>query len=146
MIDWCKKNLPFAEFDVNALNPPLVYGHGSFGLIYAFSVFTHLSETLQMAWFAELSRVLKPGGYLVLTTMGAPYADAFLPPRQREQFRSGQLVVLNEGSSGVNNCSAFHPATYVQQSLFKGFEVLEFVPGEGPGQTPGQDTYLLRKF
>jgi SAM-dependent methyltransferase len=96
MIDWCKKNLPFAEFDVNALNPPLVYGHGSFGLIYAFSVFTHLSETLQMAWLAELPRVLKPGGCLLLTTMGAPYADAFLPPRQREQFRSGGSISCSE--------------------------------------------------
>jgi SAM-dependent methyltransferase len=146
MIDWCKKNLPFAAFEVNALSPPLVYGDGSFGLIYTFSVFTHLSEALQVSWLAELSRVLKPGGYLLLTTMGAPYADAFLPPPQREQFRSGRLVVLNEGSSGANNCGAFHPAPYVQQSLVKGFEVLEFAPGEGPGQTPALDTYLLRKF
>jgi len=146
MIDWCKKNLPFAEFEVNAPSPPLVYGDGSFGLVYAFSVFTHLPETLQVTWLAELSRVLKPGGYLLLTTHGAPYADAFLPPPEREQFRSGQLVVLNEGSSGTNYCSAFHPATYVKQSLVKGFETLEFVPGEGPGQTSNQDTYLLRKF
>jgi SAM-dependent methyltransferase len=146
MIEWCKKNLLFAEFDVNALNPPLVYGDGSFDVIYTFSVFTHLSETLQMAWLAELSRVLKPGGYLLLTTMGAPYADAFLPPRHREQFRLGQLIVLNEGSSGANNCSAFHPPRYVQQSLVKGFEIVEFAPGEGPGQTLALDSYLLRKL
>jgi SAM-dependent methyltransferase len=146
MIDWCNKNLPFAEFEVNAPSPPLVYRDGSFGLIYAFSVFTHLPEALQVSWLAELSRVLKTSGYLLLTTHGAPYADAFLAPRYREQFRSGQLVVLNEGSSGTNYCSAFHPATYVQQRLAKGFEILEFVPGEGPGHTPSQDTYLLRKF
>jgi len=60
--------IPFAEFDINALSPPLVYGEGSFGLIYTFSVFTHLSEALQVSWLAELSRVLKPGGYLLLTT------------------------------------------------------------------------------
>ena len=58
---------------------------------YTFSVFTHLSEALQVSWLAELSRVLKPGGYLLLTTVGAPFADAFLPPRQREQFRSGKI-------------------------------------------------------
>jgi SAM-dependent methyltransferase len=109
LIDWCKKNLHFAEFEVNTLRPPLVYGDGSFGLIYTFSVFTHLSEALQMAWLAELSRVLRADGYFLLTTMGAPFADAFLPPHQAQQFRSGQLVVLNQDSSGANNCSAFHP-------------------------------------
>jgi len=148
LIDWCKKNLPFAEFEVNGLSPPLVTCDGSFGLIYAFSVFTHLCEALQVSWLAELSRVLKPGGYLLLTTMGAAYADAYLPPREREQFRSGQLVVLNEDSSGKNVCSAFHPATYVQQSLVKGFELLEFVPGEvvDAGQRIiAQDVYLLKK-
>ncbi len=145
MIAWCKKNLPFAEFEVNGLSPPLVYGDGSFGLIYTFSVFTHLSEALQVSWVAELSRVLKTGGYLLLTTHGGPYADAFLPAHQREQFRSGQLVVLNEGSSGANYCTTFHPAAYVQRSLVKGFEILEFVPGKGPSHQPDQDSYLLRK-
>ena len=59
--------------------------------------------------------------------MSPPFADAFLSPRQREQLRSGQLVVLNGGSSGAN-CSGSHPDTHVQQSLAKGFEVLEFAP------------------
>src|SRR5215471_14507037 len=129
LVDWCKKNLPFAEFEVNALGPPMVYRDGSFGLIYAFSVFTHLAEALQVSWLAKLSKVLKPGGYLLLTTQGAAYAETFLSPRQREQFRSGELVVLNGGSSCTNYFCTFHPATYVQHSLVKGFEILEFVPG-----------------
>jgi SAM-dependent methyltransferase len=148
LIDWCKKNLPFAEFKVNGPSPPLVYADGSFGLIYTFSVFTHLSEELQVSWLAELSRVLKPGGYLLLTTHGAADAELYLPAREREKFQSGQLVVVNDGSSCTNVCAAFHPATYVQQNLIKGFDLLEFVPGElvDSGQrTAAQDVYLLKK-
>jgi SAM-dependent methyltransferase len=148
MVDWCRRNLPFAEFEINGLSPPLVYGDGSFGLIYAFSVFTHLSEGLQVSWLAELSRVLKPGGYLVLTTHGTAYADAGLPPREKERFRSGELIVVNEGASGENACAAYHPVAYVQKSLAKGFELLEYVPGEVVNASQrliAQDAYLLKK-
>ncbi len=42
---------------------------GSFDLIWAVSVFTHLAETWS-AWLLELHRVLKPGGILLATFMG----------------------------------------------------------------------------
>ncbi len=47
---------------------PLRYPDGYFEIIYAFSVFSHLSEASAKFWLAELMRVLKPGGTLVLTT------------------------------------------------------------------------------
>ena len=76
--------------------------------------------------------------------MSPPFADAFLSPRQREQLRSGQLVVLNGGSSGAN-CSGSHPDTHVQQSLAKGFEVLEFAPVKDWGRRQFW-TLTSRKF
>ena len=72
LANWCRSNLPFAEFGVNGLAPPLKYEDGSFDFIYAFSVFTHLSEKLQTEWLAELNRVMSPGGYLLFTTLGEP--------------------------------------------------------------------------
>jgi Methyltransferase domain. len=77
LIDWCRQCLPFAEFETNELSPPLAYRDAQFDFIYAFSVFTHLTESLQQGWLAELSRVLKPGGHLFLTTQGAAFAQEY---------------------------------------------------------------------
>jgi trans-aconitate methyltransferase len=51
-----------------APNDRLAYNDDHFEVIYAFSVFSHLSEASATFWLAELMRVLKPGGTLVLTT------------------------------------------------------------------------------
>jgi len=66
-IEWCRKSIPGATFAVNGLEPPLPFPENSFDLIYAVSVFTHLSEEHQRAWLPELRRVLRPGGRLLLS-------------------------------------------------------------------------------
>ena len=66
-IFWSKINIPYAVFDVNLSIPPLRYENGLFDLIYAISVFSHLDEEREVAWLAELVRVLKPSGYLYIT-------------------------------------------------------------------------------
>lgn len=48
--------------------PPLEFETGSFDLIVAFSVFSHLSEPAHLAWVRELSRLLRPGGVAAVTT------------------------------------------------------------------------------
>ncbi len=71
-IGWCRENLTFAEFQVNAGKPPLPYGEGQFDLVWAISVFTHLDEERQFAWLSELQRILRPGGFLLATVYGRP--------------------------------------------------------------------------
>lgn len=140
LIDWCRQCLPFAEFETNELSPPLVYRDTQFDFIYAYSVFTHLTESLQHGWLAELSRVLKPGGHLFLTTMGAAFAQ--------EQFAAGQLVIMDPELAGENACCAFHPYLYVKETLAKRFELQDFQPGAVVDRSRsfiGQDRYFLRK-
>ena len=143
LIAWCAANLPFARFQVNGLDGPLAYESESFDLVYALSVFTHLDEPNQFAWIDELTRVLKPGGHLFLTTHGEHYRPK-LAPADQERFRQGQLIVLQGDREGSNDCAAFHPEPYVRNTLARGLAVVDFLP-EGARGNPRQDAYLLRK-
>jgi SAM-dependent methyltransferase len=144
LIDWCRRNLPFAEFSVNHLTPPLSYNDGEFDLIYAFSVFTHLTEDLQIAWMRELTRILRRGGHLLISTHGERYAHR-LNDRERQVFGAGGLVVKNNvRAPGSNTCAAYHPLAYVRGELARGLELVEHVP-EGARGNPHQDLYVLRK-
>jgi SAM-dependent methyltransferase len=69
-VRWAQANMPYATFKVNNALPPLDYPDGSFDLVYNHSVFTHLDEEYQDLWLAELRRVTKPGGTILLTVHG----------------------------------------------------------------------------
>jgi SAM-dependent methyltransferase len=69
-VDYSQQTFPFASFKVNQPLPPLDYPDGYFDLVYNHSVFTHIDEEYQDAWLAELRRVTKPGGHLVLSIHG----------------------------------------------------------------------------
>ncbi|MDZ7626597.1 MAG: class I SAM-dependent methyltransferase [Ignavibacteriaceae bacterium] len=69
-IVWCKKIFPEFNFSKNNLQPPLEFENNFFDIIYATSVFTHLSEEMHYAWMNELKRVCKPNGIIFLTTHG----------------------------------------------------------------------------
>ena len=59
-----------------------------FDLIFNHSVFTHLDENYQDAWLAELERVTKPGGVLVLSVSGQhPFSELEKRGRTRESIR-----------------------------------------------------------
>jgi SAM-dependent methyltransferase len=142
-IAWCRKNLPFARFDHNDLAPPLRHSSESFDLVYALSVLTHLPVDLQQAWMQELTRVLRPGGLLLVTTHGERYLER-LNPAERDAFARGEVVVRFEQVAGTNLCTTFHPPAYVQETLARGLDAVEFVP-EGAEGNPHQDLFLLRK-
>jgi SAM-dependent methyltransferase len=143
MVEWCAANLPFAEVTVNDIAPPLAYADSTFDLVYAFSVFTHLSEELQRAWIRECMRILQPEGYLLMSTMGEHYLSLRrLNESEQQAFSNGNLVVLYEDSAGTSLCSAYHPPAYVHQSLGADFELVAFRPASTDGR---HDIHLFRK-
>lgn len=143
LVNWCRSHLKFSEFRVNALSGELPYEPGSFDFIYAFSVFTHLSEPLQFFWINELSRVLKPGGYLWFTTHGENYVSS-LTADELKQYRSGKLVIREDRQSGSNFCAVFHPVSYVHDRIAQNLDVIDFIPG-GKQSDLAHDIHLLRK-
>ena len=149
LIEWCQRNLRFGQFGVNGVAPPLAYEKEQFDLVYALSVFTHFPEDLQLAWMSELSRVLKPGGHLLMTTHG----ESFLPymtEAERSIFRAGRLVVREQGVVGGNPFCAIHPPEYVKTHLPPDLAVVSFVPetrrrAVPPSRLCWQDGYVLVK-
>ncbi len=142
-IAWCGENLPFGRFETNGLAPPLAFDDDSFDLVYALSVFTHLTADLQLAWRDELRRVLRPGGRLLITTHGRSYVPR-LEHAERERFEAGELVVRWGEVAGSNLCSAYHPERYLRDTFADGFAFLELEP-EGARGNPTQDLVLLQK-
>jgi len=144
LVEWCRENLPFAGVSVNQLAPPLTYRDAEFDLVYALSVFTHLTQDLQALWMTELARVLKPNGHLVFSTHGDSYSGR-LNEAERRRFSQGELVVKNNvRAPGSNTCSAYHPSAYVRDHLTSGLDLVEFSP-EGAKGNPHQDLYVVRK-
>lgn len=143
MVEWCNENLEFADASLNDLDPPLPYDDSTFDLVYALSVITHLPEQLQHAWVAECLRVLRPGGFLLFSTLGEFYLSLKrLSDSERATFSDGNVVVLYEGAPGTSLCSAYHPPEYVHRNLGAAFELVAFRPATDDGR---HDMHLFRK-
>jgi SAM-dependent methyltransferase len=142
LVSWCRSNLKFADISLNSLNGELPFESGKFDLVYALSVFTHLPESLQFHWIDELTRILKPNGYLLFTTHGEYYLKELLP-EDLKKYRNGELVVYNTNEAGSNVCAAFHPYDYVQNILVNGLKIVTYIP-EGALGNPRQDLYLVQ--
>jgi SAM-dependent methyltransferase len=75
-IAWLNEHLnPPVKGFVNQEHPPLPLADQSFNLIYAFSVFTHISDQWS-AWLLELHRLLAPGGILIASFLGEGMSEA----------------------------------------------------------------------
>jgi SAM-dependent methyltransferase len=145
LVAWCRDNLTHMEFRENELEPPSPYADGTFDLVYAISILTHLTEPLARAWMADWVRILRPGGLLLFSTHGDAFRGS-LGAAARRQYDAGRTVVTAPRMEGANACVAHHPYRYVAGDLLGSFglEVVSFTADPAP---PGfrQDLYLVRR-
>ncbi len=142
--DWCTKNIEGVQFLKNELQPPLPFEPASIDGIYGLSIFTHLAAESHTAWAAELLRILKPGGVLIVTVQGDKSKNKLLPT-ELEQYNKGLLVVRGFKKEGHRLYSAFQPAAFIRL-LFNNYRVLQHIPGGEPsGLDDMQDTWVLQK-
>ena len=66
-VAWAREHLAGIAFQVSPQEPPLAFADGHFDLVYAISVWSHLSEQAALRWFDEMHRLIRPGGVLVPT-------------------------------------------------------------------------------
>ena len=124
-IEWCRQNLHFAKFEVNESVPPLRYPTNSFDFVYGVSVFTHLNEDYQFRWLAELQRVTKPKGYVLLTLRGSYYSNGMEATELEELAKTGFLYkeeakFMQRDISEVVSGRVSHPGVCTLQ-IFKLF-------------------------
>jgi SAM-dependent methyltransferase len=145
-IAWCRRAIASAAFSSNGELPPLEYADGYFDFVYAVSVFTHLSEELQLAWLEELRRVLAPGGLLLVTVRGASYASQLEPVESNELSTRGFVFSRMPPYFQQLFPSWYQTATlteeYVRATWSAYFEVAAHLPRALDGC---QDIFVLEK-
>jgi SAM-dependent methyltransferase len=75
VIALCQQLFQHGRFEVCNSRPPAPMPDDSFDVVYAYSVFSHLSEEIHLEWVREFARLLKPGGLLLATTQGRTFVD-----------------------------------------------------------------------
>jgi SAM-dependent methyltransferase len=145
-IEWLRSELspPFHVF-ASGERPPLQVDSGSFDLVWAISVFTHLDEHWA-EWLLELQRILANDGLLIATFMGRGLSQAIAREEWVED-RIGMNVLFYAQPWEQGGPMVLHSPWWLREHWGRIFDVIElredgFVPGEA---TTGQGLALLRK-
>ena len=143
-IDWCSKNIPNIQFNLNSLDAQLPYEDNRIDVIYGISIFTHLSEQLHYDWYKKLYRILKPNGIMFLTTQGDNFKEK-LTSAELKQYNNKQLIIRGNVKEGHRTYSAFHPKGFME-NLFSNVEILEHIElkSENSKWIP-QDIWIIKK-
>ena len=143
-VAWCTANLPGIRFVRNTQAARLPFSDASFDVVYAYSVFTHLSESAQTDWARELRRVLRFGGLLICTTQGRSYEYLLANQSERRRFASGAVVVQGNYEEGKKWFFAIHPEGFVRTQLLAGFADVRRIATTPEDDIP-QDVWLATK-
>jgi SAM-dependent methyltransferase len=152
-IQWCKENVPQAEFAAIGLHPPTRFASESFDLVYGISVFTHLSQPNQDRWLAELQRITRPGAAVLMSIQGEIAflrADAdfqrFVALEKTGFHIYGRCPDLDEVVPEVKESgyyqNVFHSRRYIYEHWRKYFEILDVIDGAFAGY---QDLVVMRR-
>jgi len=149
-LNYSRSVIPRAKFVLSGLYPPLCLRDGKIDLIFSQSVFTHLSETAQDLWLAELDRILAPGGVAVLSLQleVTSLARSFDVDAIQTYFAYGiEDYVRDPALAGViadedYYRSTFHTTAYVKKRWSKVFDIVGIEPGFMGGH---QDAVICKK-
>ena len=137
MIEWCSRNIPGVKFHHNDLKPPLEFAKdNTFDLIYACSVFTHIPLETQKLWIQELSRIIRPGGFLLCDVLGRINQESMLGPEEMAQLRqngSFTLTATDERASLstkiIGSWDVFQSRSEIIKAFSSSFKVIDYLPG-----------------
>ncbi|MBE9562974.1 MAG: class I SAM-dependent methyltransferase [Proteobacteria bacterium] len=150
LLGWLQQNI-FEQCIKNDLTPPLAYPDDKFDLIYLISVFTHLSFDIQKMWIQEFKRVLKVGGYILITLHGEIYVrnGFWQEPDKIQQFLDNGFA-KSGSDDGSNYYASYHSSDFIKQMLPE-FELIGYFPNGAIDNkrtsfqtAQSQDIYIFR--
>jgi SAM-dependent methyltransferase len=142
-IAWARENLcpPVGDLFLSGAQPPLPKPADYYDLIYAFSVFTHLTDQWSN-WMVELHRLLRRDGILVLTFSGKHMSER-LTRIPWDENRIGMNVLRMGQSWKYGGPMVMHSRWWIKAHWGRGFDILTI---ENEAVRPGgQGVALLRK-
>lgn len=134
LVQWCQANFPGRDFTVNPPEPPSPFKAGQFDWIYAISVITHLPEGMQRRWIAELSRITRPGGIVILTFHGEETWHHFGSEIRETIAEDGFFYLTGaRGKLKLDGLPDFYQTSYqtigyLERECAPYFDVLKHVP------------------
>ena len=152
-IDWCNANLSSAEFSRCDFDPPTTFADNTFELIYAHSVFTHLSKNDEAAWLSELNRILSLKG-IGCVTFTSEFGCHLIynaglskkPSFWGNFFNTGRYdfgalsVGVDDGRPGYYRTVA-HTVEYIMEEWSKKIDIIRVVHGFADNQ----DAVIFKK-
>jgi SAM-dependent methyltransferase len=144
-VEWLSQNVsPPLHMLCDGDRPPLELPDEHFDLIWAFSVFTHLTDAWA-AWLAELHRLLRPDGRLIATVFGPGHASFDGEPISEQIV--GMNVLYPGASWDSGGPLVLHSRWWLEEHWGRAFEILDLRVGRPAGDPPlyGQSALVLRK-
>jgi SAM-dependent methyltransferase len=108
------------------VDPPLGLDYGSFDLIWAISVFTHLTEN-SIPWLLELHRLLKPGALLIATYIGR-WNSEYVAGEPWDEDRVGMNVLQHTQGWDRGGPTVFMSDWWVRAHWGRAFEIVTIIP------------------
>lgn len=135
-VEWSNANIG-PHFRTCATQPPLPVAEESIDLVYAYSVFTHLSDENLQTWTAEISRVLKPDGVFLVTVLSDRATMALFSNPTRKHMEDWRRTGIHD--SAKNNQlddidvpkdyyrNVWLTRDYIDRLIAGKFEIVEYV-------------------
>jgi SAM-dependent methyltransferase len=143
-IGWLQRNLspPFTFFRCSE-QPPLPQPDGHFDLIYAISVYTHLTDHWA-EWLLEHHRVLAPDGLLIASFLGEGMIGPLIGERWDEN-KIGMNTLWAGKPWDAGGPITLHSPWWLRAHWGRAFEVVRIVPHTGNEIAEGHGLVLLRR-
>jgi SAM-dependent methyltransferase len=169
LVAFVRSHYTHATVHNNDPEPPLDFRDSLFDLVYAFSVFSHLQEDVEMRWLQELQRVGAPECLYLLTVHGDWFIQATLGAERAQAeaagfyFRDAHTRGNTDLEFPVGYENSYHTSSYIRETWSQFFEVCSVIKGDNPSnylwgeekfapegnvqrfRPMGQDLVILRK-